>query len=263
MRKSFVVEKILEAEAAGDLDTIRALLPELRAARDAEMEISETAITGPMSGTKYKHPSYAVVTIGAPQGGNGSFFGSGVHHNQFMTLEVHTASLRRAGYDHISPETSIVRLKMTHDQWARMVASQGKGCGTPCTIEHLDGKRMPEPPRIDKRSQHSAEFDARMKKLARDLKVVISADVEALKASGSLPMAQRKEMANRISMVMQEIGSNIPFFQTQFVEEMEKVVSSLKIDVEAWVSSTLAQNGLPQGTVVDTLLLDHDKGVDQ
>lgn len=41
-------------------------------------------------------------------------------------------------------------------------------------------------------------------------------------------------------------------------EEMEKITTSLKTDVEAWVSRTLMVNGLPLDTPVDTLLLGSD-----
>jgi len=83
-----------------------------------------------------------------------------------------------------------------------------------------------------------------MKKIGSKI-TELSGDVEdILGEKGPLKVGAKKELADKMRSLLQDIESNVPFMATQFSETMNTIVGEAKGEVEAYVTSTVQRAGL-------------------
>lgn len=82
------------------------------------------------------HPSFAVVRVSSTHGGNVALFGSDTRHNDYVTIEVAPANLKRSlNHDWIHGDsTPIIQFNLSHAQFVSMIQNKGNGAGTPVTL---------------------------------------------------------------------------------------------------------------------------------
>lgn len=82
------------------------------------------------------HPSFAVVRVLGTHGRNVTLFGSDSVHNDYVTIEVAPADLKRSiNNDWIHGDsTPIIQFNMSHAQFVSMIQNKGNGAGTPVTL---------------------------------------------------------------------------------------------------------------------------------
>lgn len=195
-----------------------------------------------------EHPSFAVININRVQIGGGSLrlFDSPFKHYNAITLEISPAALiRNLHGDTIMPtgEVAHIRVMMSEIQFANLVLNANVHGGTPCTVDSIAGKQLPQPPKSDLKKLWASE-------VKRDFKDVAEAaekaekDVDALLAKDRVTKTDLKALKDVIFGMAQDIRENLPWMEEQFEKTMEKVVATAKGEIDAHVANTVKKVGL-------------------
>ncbi len=193
-----------------------------------------------------KHPSFGVIRFTNSASSNESpMFGSSINHRNVINITICTATHDRdLNNDWIHEKEQLIEVSITANQFAQMLSSFNRGEGTPCTIRHINGKRMPPPPYISKMDLFKQEFEATMHNMGVDLESGLRNAVDILKNKSSLTKGDRELILNAIEKNSNAIKSTIPFIDSQFKEQMQEVVTEAKSEVEAYISNTINTLGL-------------------
>lgn len=178
------------------------------------------------------HPAYGM--IGAARvSGHATLAGSDFRHQHYVIIELRGAKLYRGhSNDRWYGDKSIARVALSEAQWATFVSTMNVGFGVPCTMEHLNGERIPGiQPIVDRNKQFKSEVKQTMQDALEKMQ----------EAHDAAPTKKLKAM---IAKAMQEIRANVPFVEQQFGEHMENTVEKAKIEVSAYVTGAIQRAGL-------------------
>jgi len=195
-----------------------------------------------------EHPSFAVVNISRVQIGGGALrlFDSPFKHYHAIALEINPALLvRKLHGDRIMQTGGVphIRVHMSEVQFANLVLNAGNHGGTPCTVESIGTKKIPQPPEANLKKLWAKEVKRDFKDVAEAAEKV-EKDVEALLAKDRVTKADLKALKDTIFSMAQDIRENLPWMQERFEEAMEKTVATAKGEIEAHLANTIKQAGL-------------------
>jgi citrate lyase gamma subunit len=191
-----------------------------------------TAINDVVADSVETHPAYGM--IGASRvTGHANLAGSDFNHQAYVVIELRSGRLYRGhSNDRWYGDKSLARVALSEAQWATFVSAMNVSFGVPCTMEYVNGVRLPGiTPIIDRKKQFTSE----VKQTMQD---ALSKMQEAHDA------APTKKLKALIANAMQEIRSNVPFVEQQFGEHMENTVEKAKIEVSAYVTGAIQRAGL-------------------
>lgn len=194
-----------------------------------------------------EHESFGIAGFSRlSRGGDGTtLFGSSIKHNNTITFKVyHAEHIRRLHEDRFYARGGmpIVEIEMSQTQFADMITTMNIGDGSPVTIRSVHGKRMANCPHENKRMQHSKEFKERMAQFGNSL-TQTKTDIYSM-IEKRLPKKDQQELKNMLDGLIQEIRNNIPFFENQFSEQIDKTVTEAKGEVEAFITNKIMSTGL-------------------
>lgn len=211
-----------------------------------------------------EHPSFAVININRASigGGHKKLFDSPFKHYHVITLEISPARLvRNLHGDNIfhagnAPHISVA---MSQVQFSEMVLNAGMHGGTPCTVEWLNGKRMPEPPARDIKKLWANEVKKDFKDVA-DAADAAEKAVNDLLEKDRITKADVKALKDIIYTMAQDIRDNMPWMQERFQDAMEKTVAEAKGEINAHAQHIIKTTGLQAiaGGMLPALELDSD-----
>lgn len=216
---------------------------------EASQERTETSWWRPKEGIREpmndseRHPSYGLVSISRVSSTGRTLFESPFRHQHFITLSILRASRKRTDLHDtlIMSEEELIEISMSEVQFAAMITTMNVGQGVPCTISHLDGKIVPQPPE-DKTKEtfekEGAEHFVDLAKMAEELEVLTS------KKAGDVKAPERERMKFLALKLQQGLTSSREFFQEQFQRTMDKVVGVAKAEIQAHAHSVVTKMGL-------------------
>lgn len=193
--------------------------------------------------TTLTHPAYGQVSIHHVSG-SADLYGSDFTHQHFVTLTIKTSELKRdlARDWHFERGTEI-EIALSEAQYATMVSTPNTS-GVPCTILYRrtgDLEIVPGLPRRDSTHIHNDEFREKLLKTVAALKAQRD---EVTAATSKLSKKMQAEVLQPIERAIMEIESNIPFLVTSFDEHIETNIEKAKVEVNAYVTSTIVRAGL-------------------
>lgn len=195
----------------------------------------------------YEHESYVLVSASRRQGQT-HLFGSALEsHQSYITLSVRKGKLIRGDSgDHYYGSISgdIIEVDMSAAQFADMITSMNVGTGVPGTLRRLLNERVEPPPVIPTEAENiRGDFKARLKSFA---KVVASASsrLDLILEKKSLTKSDRIEAKNILRHAVTEISDNIPFFLEMYQEATEKIRTSAKSEIEAFMQIIVSHMGI-------------------
>jgi len=202
-------------------------------------------ITKPESGhadSVTTHPAFA--QIGASRvSGSARLYGSDFVHQHFVRVRIVPSELHRnlANDNPYGSNRSYIEIDLSEAQWASFVSSMNIGFGVQCTLRYRNGEEIPgiAPPEENRQQQFWREVSERAQEALESLDS-LSADIADLKVSEK----QKKTLEGRLASARQQLLSNMPFVLEQFAENMEKTVEKAKVEVNAYVVSTIQRAGL-------------------
>lgn len=214
-----------------------------------------TADEGPVGGTTTTHPCFA--QIGASRvSGTGTFlYASGFKHQHYVTVQICRSELKRdLSHDWHFGREELIEVALTESQWATFVASPNQGSGIPCTLQHVNCDRVPQLPDTPKlKHQFDGELRETLQKSVGHLKA-LREQIDAMNISGK----KKAELLSSLRMAESNITCNLSFVADQFGEHMETVIDKAKVEVEAYVNSTIVRAGIAALNEKSTLQLTGD-----
>ncbi len=191
--------------------------------------------------TTTTHPAFGQIVVSKPQGAV-ELYGSDFTHHSFVNITVHESELtRNLSRDWPFARKQLLSLSMSESQWATFVSSFGVGGGTQCTLEYVDGERLPSLPPRKTFSLYSDEAQASFKEAVdgvEKLKAIIQ------QAASKLPKKTQAELLGPIESVISMLASTLPFVKKSFDEHIEEGVEKAKAEVHAYATNTLLRAGL-------------------
>lgn len=198
-------------------------------------------------GIEFKHESYALVEFSRYQTTGQRLFGSAVKVSAGIALTIKRATRRYDLHrDWFHGREELIEVNMTELQFAQLLTNLNNGEGVPCTLNHLLGARVPEPPETDKSQAELVHADVRAKAVTLGKKLDgATAQIKAvMAASKSMSAKDKKALEDALAMFVQEVNSNLPFLMEAFQEAADEVVTQCKSEVVAFTERTLKAQGL-------------------
>lgn len=201
-----------------------------------------------------KHPSYGMVSISRCSSSHPTAcFGSPILHQHTMRLRIHTAKLERSLHrDSYFTDKEIIEVEMTPQQFTDMLTNPNSS-GTPITIKHLNHEIVEPTPFLSKLDQFESELKEKIKSMHSETKQKLNSINELLQKK-SLTNKDREHINREIQGINQEVESNLPFLQSQMIEEMGKVVGEAKGAITNFLQEECQRKGLPPSTNLPLML---------
>ncbi len=198
--------------------------------------------------TTYRHPSYGIIGFNrTSSSGNRRLFGSALDHH-FHTIRVTIGHAERRtdhGLDRFRSTGQIIEIELSAAQFAEAITAMNVGDGVPCTIARMAGVGIiEEPPPVMTESTHAkSDFAARMKTFAKTL-AKTRADVDKATEAKGVGANSRHVIREGVSLIVQEVEQNIPYFVECYQEACERVSAAAKAEADAWLTSAIHRAGL-------------------
>lgn len=190
----------------------------------------------------YTHPAFGQISI-VKTSGQANLYGSDFVHHNYVSIRISESQLRRglARDWHYSRNVPYIEIAMSEAQWATFVSSFSVGGGVPCTIQARDGKMVPGIPYRDSGQEYKRETDEHLKKVLDTL-----TDLEKTFAEGSSGLSKKKqeELLAPLRSAIRTVHGSVPYIANSFSEFMEKRVEKAKVEVNAYMHSTIVSAGL-------------------
>ncbi len=202
------------------------------------------------------HPSYGTISI-SQISGRGVLFGSEVSHNHFISLTISEA--RRVvdePREFVMSNRELVRVDMTHAQFAEMITSPNRGGGTPCTISRFTGDAgqpwvhprhggRPSPPeREHYTKKYKNVVGERAETISTHLKAAKEKADRLLNGDDKPTKASLKELAQALYMAQMNLDHNLPYVMEQMEEGIENRMATAIGEFENYVAFSLQAKGL-------------------
>ena len=193
-----------------------------------------------------KHESFGLISFSRVIGDN-DFFGSNINFGNYIQLRISEASVStRLGYDSYHKDKLLLQVRMTNSQFAELITSLNTESGTPCTLEYSDGKKfegLPKQKSIKEKAEK--EFSLENDDFLKSVKYM-SVEAKELIEKKTLSKEDKKKLSWFFDKVLQQVSSNIPFYEKQFEERVDKMVADAKVEIENEIIHRLTNIGFEQ-----------------
>lgn len=205
--------------------------------------------------TTTTHPSFGMIQISRCQGSVSSkkggisgvpLFGSPLKHSTFIAIRVCEAKqIRSLHSTRYYAGKQLVEIYLSPSQFAEALTNMNT-TGTPCTLSHVAGKSIPDPPEdIAEHEEIQNEFKKTMNGIADKLQSGVSRVEELLSQSKPMSKAEKAELLSLMLKLQQELRSNIPFIHESFVETVENTTQVAKTEITVHAQMLATQHNLP------------------
>jgi len=194
-----------------------------------------------------KHESFAMLGFTRVQSNHGNtLYGSDLKHNTFIRMDLHH-SRRRRGLNRswYHADKLIASVEMSQNQFAELITSMNMGDGIPVTLKRTerDGE-MEDPEFIEITELHENEFKNAVREVSKEGEELITKMKDILSGSGTVKKADREELIKDMESVIRNIGSNMPYMEDCFRENMDKVVTDAKGTIESFYQKRVIDAGI-------------------
>lgn len=193
-----------------------------------------------------KHESYGALEISRSQRPPTSLFCSSIKHESTIRLKISAAELHRNQYTHtdsmhssLSRKNCFIEVEMSCNQFAEAMTSINKGGGTPVTVRFANGREMSPCPYERKDEQFRAEFEADLKELATKVNTAVKRAEAIFASKKPLVKSEKEEILSLLGNLSIAVNSNIPYIRDAFVEQMDKVVTEAKGNIEGFIQNRM------------------------
>lgn len=207
------------------------------------------------------HPSYCTVRFSRTNSSHQKpFFGSSIKPNSYITLTISSAEIdRKLNNDWIHSGRELIQVGMTEAQFAELITTINMGSGTPATLFHDGKKKIEEPPYISKVEQHSMEFSNKMHEMSENLKNNFNKIQTIINSDKPINKQAKAELINMYNSMITQINSNIPFYEQQFLEQMQNTVHEAKMEINQHIQQEAQRLGINTIKHDSILKIDFDK----
>jgi hypothetical protein len=188
----------------------------------------------------YTHPSYAQISASHVSGGS-YLYGSDFKHHHYVTIRIKRSELNRhLSNDWPHAREELIEVALSESQWATFVSSMNRGEGVQCTLQHFQGKMIPQIPSIEGKV---AKFRAEGSEAADEAVRAIKEFEQEIRDS-KLSQKQKDAWLSKLSFIEGRTTGNLRFVASQFGEHMENVVNKAKTEISAFAHNMIMRTGL-------------------
>ena len=187
-----------------------------------------------------EHPAFGQI-VAVRTSGSRALYGSDFRHNAYMTIRIARSQLRRSlSYDRHHAREELIGVALSEAQWATFVSAPNVGSGVPCTIDHVQGARMPDLPdpasRVD---QFRGEVEAKLQASLENLRTALK-EIDEM----GLPKGKAARLKQRIQHTYIQLASNLPYVAEQLGKHMEETVEKAKAEIHGYMTGVVQRAGL-------------------
>lgn len=195
----------------------------------------------------FSHPSYGLASMSRCQS-SPKLFACPLTISQNtvrLTIYENVELIRGESGDRYLPHgKSAIEVEFSAAQFAEFVTTMNVGFGVPCTVRLFNGKIVENPPDLEPeavklRQNFGKRMDAASKSLEKHAK-----EMAEYLAKSNIPKKHWEPLLAPLKQMIQEVGCNSDFWLELFEEATEKVVTSAKAEVDAFVTSAIHRAGL-------------------
>jgi len=193
-----------------------------------------------------RHDSYAAISLSRVSTGGGiDLFGSSIKNNTAIALRINEAEEDEYyGATKHWKKGRIIEVYLSPNQFSELITTMNISEGVPCTITWMRGKgEIERPKRTNAREVTEGVLRKTIKKTFSRL-TEIQESVEALKKKSSVSKKDRENLSKSLSLLRQDLESDMPFVETIFNEVMDKSVTEAKADIDGMVTHVVTKLGL-------------------
>lgn len=184
--------------------------------------------------------SFSRVTCTGPV----AFYGSDVKVNNWIQLKVSTSEKRRnLSNDWYFADKPILTMRLSPNQFSELLTTMNVGEGVPATLTYHNGSLLPNG-RIDPPIEENKT--ALFKREINERNTVIQDRMRHLESAidgCNISAKAKKQIADEVKMLRQEINSNLPFILLQAEKQVDKIVSAGKSAVDAFYTGVITRLG--------------------
>ena len=180
-----------------------------------------------------EHPSYGLIKVERVSGQVPCFLAE-YEVEGYIKLTIYQAEYKFDG-DYAVQGSRLVEVRMTWEQYLRLIANPDCGEGSPCTIEHIQGtdiKLHPTPNKIDTVSRDLRNHLNKIKKDGDDLENLVKALVD----KGRATKKDLNELSTRLSTVLTKVNSDLTYTVSMHQESISQALENAKISLMAFAS---------------------------
>lgn len=192
---------------------------------------------------KKQHPGYGMLQLSRSSiGGNGTaLFGSSIMHNDVIRLTISNGFMEREDsqdryYVKTSRKNCIVEVDMSYTQFAEAITSLNIGDGVPVTITNIGGQPVPQCPYEDKQKMMRKEV---ADSIARKLNQQAAEVKKLLDEKRVLSKSDREWIVDVLKSAGRRLGSDLPFLNELFQEQMDRTVTEAKGEFESYLQNKM------------------------
>ena len=208
--------------------------------------IKPTIKSSSINGTVESHPAFGKITVSNPTGTNRKLCGSNTLHSSTISIDIQSATVeKKYASDFVHGDKMLMRLEMTHAQFANLVSSVGNGSGTPCTIRCATEGELKVNPGIEYEDINpiSEQLKNSLKETIKTLNNKIE-QVDSLIEKGKANKSELKLLKDSFEGVKSELKNNLPFYFKEFEEYQENIVEDAKQQVNQTIVNNLKNLGI-------------------
>lgn len=196
------------------------------------------------NGQKFSHPSYAVVQINRVSG-QAELFDSSISHQHYITLSICRATKHRDGsHDFVLAGKELIEVAMSETQLARVITSMNMGSGSPCTLQHIDGKMVDQPELEDLLNTHKKMVQDKLTGVTKN-QLKIAQRVTKWREDKHRPtLKELDDLSQQLHCSAAHFELNMGYYAQCFKEHMETVVDEAKAEIETHMLATAGRLGL-------------------
>ncbi len=194
-----------------------------------------------------QHQSFGMLGFDHTQSNGTVLVGSEFVHQHCVQFTIRRAEKRRdLSREQWFGKNELVRAYLSEAQFVELISRPNMGDGVPCTLVHVMGERMPNPPEpVSMKEKFRADLDQDTSKCVRDLREATEELNRAID-EGRIGKTVLREIAKKLEFAARAVDSGIPFVERQFEEAMEATVRHAAAEIEATVVQTAVRLGLEQ-----------------
>lgn len=204
-----------------------------------------------LEGEMESHPAFGLAHFSRVSFGGGSkrerrLFGSSIDSLGAIKLTISQARVKHSlGSDHYYDDKEIIEVEMTESQFASLISTLNQGSGVPCTIRHIQMKRMPELPESKVEAIKIRDtFHERLAAWKKQMNTITD-EIDAITAKkGALTIAEKERIKELTTTLVHKMKDSSGFLLDQFNESMTGVVAEAKTEIEGFINSAIQKTGL-------------------
>ena len=198
--------------------------------------------------TVERHPAFGQASFSRRQGHPGKLYGSNLEdHHTHVALEIKRSELvHDLSHDWFFPGDLLIEVNFSAAQFAELITTLNVGSGVPCTIRAVKGEgyvpAIPEEVRTES-ERIEESFKQKLKERVGKLREYEQSISEIL-SKKSIGKKDREQIKNLVYQARRFFVDSAPFAVSSLYEAKEKVVTSAKAEIEAFLTNAIVTAGI-------------------